>query len=271
MRRAAGPGGAVWCIRYAISSPPGRVPGRNRVGLPSKCEGRVYSCLLPTSGRVCLQGGLCRHGEDASSTAGSGGAAHRSSFPFSFLHVCTDPEGFRRFRVFAHMHGPTPMVLRAYAHRLPTSALPFYTLPKLKVSNRVIDEMKRLFIGVGIGGVIFLGLIIGIVIIPVMEYSHPKWPHIADPVIFVRECKSIISTQTSGEVNKALWPESLKAISPLQVMNSQGRYLEIIISTGGIGPRFSYLVFASAGMEQGFSMPEVKLHQTEYTEIFKLY
>ncbi|MFA7345877.1 MAG: hypothetical protein WC003_16375 [Terrimicrobiaceae bacterium] len=75
----------------------------------------------------------------------------------------------------------------------------------------------------------------------------------------------------TGPLPESSWPESIRKLKPKQVFVDQGDYVEIIISTGGISTRASYIIFANQNTAGKFSMPEVALHKTAYPAVFKLY
>lgn len=117
--------------------------------------------------------------------------------------------------------------------------------------------------GIALGGLAVLAY--------VSDYARPKWPKIDDPKALIREGRAIVAVQKTGPLEQSGWPASIKKLSPLGVTVSNGRYVEIVISGGGIGPSYSYIVFASDDLEPGFKMPEVELHKSKYSGIYQLY
>ena len=106
---------------------------------------------------------------------------------------------------------------------------------------------------------------------PFIKYSRPHWPYIASPELLIQECKDLATNNKTGAIPLKSWPESVRALNPKQVIASEHDYVEIIISTGGISTRASYVVFTDLNNRTNFSMAEVKLHKTEHSAIYKLY
>jgi len=125
-----------------------------------------------------------------------------------------------------------------------------------------------------IAGAVFLAGIaaaIMLIVLPILRCSQPQWPSIENPALLVRDCALIIADAKTGPLPKQLWPKSIENLNPLEVMIAHQNYAEIVISTGGIGPRSSFMIFADRKHADEFRASEVKLHKTENPQIFKLY
>ncbi len=98
---------------------------------------------------------------------------------------------------------------------------------------------------------LFLGLVIAIVY-PIFNVNRP--PPLQNPIQIVADCQSLVEMKQRGELKldesdkwtigtlaKELWPSSISTLKPrgIYVLNDR---VSILISTGGIGPSYGYLI-----------------------------
>ena len=131
--------------------------------------------------------------------------------------------------------------------------------------------MKKAFIFTSLALLVIGFATVALLFWQILQAGRPDWQPISNPQEFVRECRALASSAQSGPVEQKDWPDEIKKLAPLEVIVGAGEYVEMIISTGGIGPRFSYLVLVDPKEEKRVSMPEVRLHRSQYPDIFKLY
>jgi len=98
---------------------------------------------------------------------------------------------------------------------------------------------------------LFLGLVISIVY-PIFKVNRP--PPLQNPNQIVTDCQSLVEMRQRGELkldesdkwtigtlSKEQWPSSISALKPRGIYVLDDR-VSILISTGGIGPSYGYLI-----------------------------
>ena len=98
---------------------------------------------------------------------------------------------------------------------------------------------------------LFLGLVIALVY-PIFKVNRP--PPLQNPIQIVADCQSLVEMKQRGELKldesdkwtvgtlaKEQWPSSISALIPRGIYVLDDR-VSILISTGGIGPSYGYLI-----------------------------
>ena len=98
---------------------------------------------------------------------------------------------------------------------------------------------------------LFLGLVIAIAY-PFFKVNRP--PPLQNPCQIVSDCQSLVEMKQRGELKldesdkwtvgtlaKEQWPSSISALIPREIYVLDDR-VSILISTGGIGPSYGYLI-----------------------------
>jgi hypothetical protein len=75
---------------------------------------------------------------------------------------------------------------------------------------------------------------------PALQTARVVWPPINDPNALLQECAGLL--KTPGRMEEADWPPAIRKLSP-RFVRVDPEYVEITISTGGIGASWGYLVY----------------------------
>jgi hypothetical protein len=89
--------------------------------------------------------------------------------------------------------------------------------------------------------------------------SSVEWPPVNDPAVLLRECATLLDhagqaiepnsvRSIPGQVEEPNWPASVRSLKPVRVYARKG-YVGVMISTGGIGPAWGYLVYPDGRSE----------------------
>ena len=104
-----------------------------------------------------------------------------------------------------------------------------------------------------------------------LYYSRPTWPAINDEARLISDTNLLISTHHTQVLPATEWPESIRRLRPFRVIIGENEFLEIVISPGGIGEPYSYIIFKSLTQKQTFEVSYRKLHPTRNPLIFRLW
>jgi hypothetical protein len=104
-----------------------------------------------------------------------------------------------------------------------------------------------------------------------LDYTRPTWPKIRDENHLISDAHLLISKNHTAAIPPAEWPESIRALNPRSVLVGENEYVEVVISAGGIGQPYSYIIFKSPDDARTFTVPYRQLHPTNNPFIFKLY
>lgn len=115
-------------------------------------------------------------------------------------------------------------------------------------------------------------LILGVVgvIVDILKFSRPAWPAISDEGRLISDAQFLISSHPTADLTPAEWPESMRKLHPLSVTVGEHEFVEVVISAGGIGQPYSYVIFRTPSDAQSFKVPYRKLHPTKSPLIFTL-
>ena len=98
---------------------------------------------------------------------------------------------------------------------------------------------------------------------------HKDWPPIVDAEQLKSECRILFLSNNgrTREVPIEEWPDSIKALTPRGVSIDYG-FVEILISSGGIGPSRGFYVITS-NKPLPFLIDEKTVFRTEYVGVYK--
>ena len=114
--------------------------------------------------------------------------------------------------------------------------------------------MKKAFIF--LSGFI-LGCIICIALFNLLFSHGREWPKINNKKLLLEECSILINKMNYGELDKSEWTDSIISLKPKYVYINKD-YVMIIISTGGIGSSWGYIIVPENKLDLN-NFPEVKL------------
>jgi len=101
--------------------------------------------------------------------------------------------------------------------------------------------MKKLINRLFLAAIGLLAVMFYLVVQPIVS-ARPKWPRIANQEALLSDAQRLAVEAEGSMIASNLWPESVSMLKPRYVFR-RADHLEIIMSTGGIGPSWGYLVF----------------------------
>ena len=122
-----------------------------------------------------------------------------------------------------------------------------------------------------VGACILLAVLAAVAIVAdLLHYSRPVWPKIRDEARLIADAHLLISTHPTSAILSTDWPESIRSLNPKAVLVQKDEYIEVVISGGGIGQPYSYIIFRSPADAKNFNVPYRKLHPTQNPLVFTL-
>ena len=137
----------------------------------------------------------------------------------------------------------------------------------MKTGRNIRRAILWLFAAIGAAALVFV--LVAFLAMQLAGWSKREWPPIARGGTLVSACNTLLASHPSGDtVDPSAWPEPIQALAPRHV-SVRGDAVYILISGGGIGAGWGYLVTPKANAVPGIFLRANRAWGAGHENVFK--
>lgn len=126
-----------------------------------------------------------------------------------------------------------------------------------------------LWIFAAIGAATLVFVLVAFLAVRLAGWSKKEWPPIAGGASLVSACDALLASHPGDDaIDSSTWPEPIQALAPRHV-TVRGDTVYILISGGGIGAGWGYLVTPKANSVPGRFLRANRVWGSGHEKVFK--
>ncbi len=137
----------------------------------------------------------------------------------------------------------------------------------MTTGRNIRRALLRIFAAIGAASLVFV--LIAFLAMQLAGWSKREWPPIANGGALLAACETLLASQPEGDaIDPSAWPEPVRALSPRHV-TARGDTVYILISGGGIGAGWGYIVTPEADSVPGRFLRANRVWGAGHEKVFK--